>query len=144
MEIDSKMVGKFLLNGYTGCWEWQCVNKAGYGIIKIGRKSFRAHRYSWGVKNGLIPDKMEICHKCDNPRCVNPEHLFLGTHQENMMDAYKKNRIRIPVSSFRFFHSDPAVIVALRAYWKSNPNASLRQAAQACKCSPTTAGKYKP
>jgi hypothetical protein len=75
----------------TGCWIWQrATNKLGYGITEDGL----AHRLVWKVINGDIPEGMCVCHKCDNPQCVNPDHLFLGTHQDNMTDMVNKNRAR--------------------------------------------------
>lgn len=77
-----------------GCWEWQ-GNTAigGYGGIKEGTRTIRAHRLSWEIHFGPIPAGMLVCHSCDNPPCVRPDHLFLGTHTDNMRDARAKNRI---------------------------------------------------
>ena len=73
-----------------GCWNWQgSKNDAGYGLL--GHKY--AHRMAWQISNNqLIPKKMVICHHCDNPSCVNPNHLFIGTQKDNMQDMIKKNR----------------------------------------------------
>lgn len=76
------------------CWIWTGFrNKTGYGKTNAKGKTVRVHRYSWTLKYGEIPKGMSVCHKCDNPPCVNPDHLFLGTHTDNMRDAYRKGRI---------------------------------------------------
>ena len=79
-----------------GCWEWQAYkNPAGYGKIGVGGRGkgiALAHRVSWELKFGQIPDGLCVCHVCDNPGCVRPGHLFLGTHKDNMTDMAKKGR----------------------------------------------------
>lgn len=80
------------------CWEW-CGTRfpAGYGSIKVGGRrglNRSVHRVSWELHNGPIPEGMFICHRCDNPPCWRPEHLFLGSVQENHADMVAKNRQR--------------------------------------------------
>lgn len=86
----------------NGCWIWQLsLNKKGkfaYGYIGLGavknntRINVAAHRFSYSAFKGEIPDGINVCHSCDNPKCVNPEHLFLGTRQDNVDDRESKNR----------------------------------------------------
>jgi len=79
------------------CWNWMAGSRGtGYGAFKFNGLVVDAHRVSWILHNGEIPNGLFICHKCDNRSCVNPNHLFLGTHSDNIKDAYNKGRIKIP------------------------------------------------
>lgn len=83
--------------GPDECWPWLAYTAQGYGRINAGGdngKSLLASRVSWVLHNGPIPDGLFVCHKCDNPSCVNPSHLFLGTQRDNMRDCSSKGRAR--------------------------------------------------
>jgi hypothetical protein len=77
----------------NACWTWKGnVSKHGYGVSSYRSKSTLAHRLSWILFRGNLPKDLDVCHHCDNPKCVNPEHLFLGTAKDNVMDCFNKKR----------------------------------------------------
>ena len=75
-----------------GCWEYQVKGNSFYGKMTINGKDVRAHRFIYEYTYGVIPESMLVCHKCDNPPCCNPDHLFLGTSKDNTQDMLKKSR----------------------------------------------------
>jgi len=94
IEITKKKIKKYsYINSKTGCWEWQkCKTKLGYGWITHNCKQMKAHRASWIVFRGPIPRGTCVLHKCDNPRCICPDHLFLGDMKANVDDMMSKGR----------------------------------------------------
>lgn len=79
------------------CWLWTgSKNNHGYGVLCVHRKAMLAHRFSYALHLGEIQEGLDILHKCDTPACVNPDHLFPGTHKENMLDAAAKGRLKAP------------------------------------------------
>lgn len=96
-QIDSKDALNFWDNvgvkTSKDCWIWQAgILHDGYGSYSAGGKFFRAHRYSWQLQHGEIKDMLHVLHKCDDRRCVNPVHLWLGTNTDNIQDKMKKGR----------------------------------------------------
>lgn len=94
--IEDRFFQKVNIKGKDECWEWTgCRHPQGYGLIK--RKDgaqMRPPRISWNIYNGKIQEGLCVCHKCDNPGCVNPNHLFLGTHKDNAIDKVAKGRMK--------------------------------------------------
>lgn len=82
--------------GENDCWIWTgAARPTGYGICRWRQRPDGAHRVSWEMANGrAVPDGMYVLHRCDNPQCVNPRHLFVGTHSDNMRDMLAKGRGR--------------------------------------------------
>ena len=81
----------------SGCWLWDgyVAPQNGYGLIAIGnRRMMRAHRFAWKLYRGPIPEGLWVLHRCDNPDCVRPDHLFLGTAKDNSQDMLRKGRSR--------------------------------------------------
>lgn len=108
--IEERLYSHIKINEISGCWEWQGSTRAGYGRLTIGsrkdgtRRIVMAHRLSYELNYGEIPENMEICHKCDNRCCINPEHLFVGTHQDNMDDRERKGRNVVPYGENNGMH----------------------------------------
>lgn len=88
--------GKYRITS-TGCFEWVEGRVAdGYGKVFDGTRSVRAHRFVYEWVNGPLPPGRVVCHRCDNPPCIRPSHLFDGTQKDNLDDAVRKGRMPIP------------------------------------------------
>ena len=95
--LKERLIDKLDMSG--DCWEFQgCRTDFGHGQISADRKNIRlrAHRVAWEIWKGPIPEGLCVLHKCDNPPCCNPEHLFLGTKKDNTRDMISKGRWKSP------------------------------------------------
>lgn len=95
--MDPKDLFSYTEKDERGCWNWTRRSKQnGYGVAYFGKERWLAHRAAYSLVKGEIPKGMSVCHSCDNPACINPDHLWLGTHKENMHDSIKKGRASKP------------------------------------------------
>lgn len=98
VSLTKRLWDKIEIKSKNECWEWQgSTTSFGYGHIgKGGRngKTIVSHRIVWELNYGEIPKGMKICHKCDNPKCCNPRHLFIGTQADNLKDCRDKGRAK--------------------------------------------------
>jgi len=95
--VAERFEASYMPEPMSGCWLWTgrlvtCSYGIPYGGITHGKET-KAHRVSYLLHKGSIPDGMSVCHRCDNPACVNPDHLFLATHRDNMADRDRKGRV---------------------------------------------------
>lgn len=127
----------------SGCWLWTAsCHERGYGLfytgrrLRLGKMEF-AHRVSYEIYKNHQPTKdEEVCHKCDNPYCVNPDHLFIGSHKENMMDMVKKNRVIVPSTTQKVSRE-----MMIKAVCMRNEGKSLKEIASVLGISPSHASR---
>jgi hypothetical protein len=135
-----RFLNKVARNPVTGCWEWQSnINPGGYGTFWLNQRPFRAHRLSYQIFRDTPGDLM-VCHRCDNRRCVNPAHLFLGTAADNAADAQRKGRCASGRGAGRPVSKLPHYAVAEIRRLRSK-GASIRDIAQRFGISKSYAGR---
>lgn len=106
----------------SGCWEWQnAKNNRGYGKATYNGKLELAHRISYRLHNHReIPKGMIVCHTCDNPGCVNPLHLFLGTYSDNMQDCKNKGRLDTKGNAYKTYCKHGHPFNAANTHWRAD------------------------
>jgi len=114
----------FYTEAPNGCWLWaRAVAKNGYGVLNVRGRSRRAHRVAYETFVGPIPRGLDVCHRCDVRRCVNPAHLFIGTRKDNLRDMSVKGRASAPAAKLT-----PTSVRAIRRMQQSDvPNSLIRR-----------------
>jgi hypothetical protein len=133
-DVDASVLRRFWskVDQSGDCWEWTAArNHAGYGQFRwemLGSKSQmqQAHRVSWYLHFSDIPPELHVCHHCDNPRCVRPAHLFLGTDADNHRDSVRKGRATNPPNPQRLTPDQVEEIFSLREGGMSQPKIAER------------------
>lgn len=95
LPVSARFWAKVRFKTGTACWEWQgALDTGGYGVFTpVSGRLVKAHRFAWELECGAIAGSLMVCHRCDNRRCVRPDHLFLGTALDNLQDASAKGRL---------------------------------------------------
>lgn len=103
----SEYIRRNIVVSQSGCWLWQGYLVRGYGVIMHNGIKDYVHRISFRLFAGVVPGGLCVLHKCDNPQCVNPDHLFLGTKAVNNRDKCQKGRAHTPSGADHYYHKFP-------------------------------------
>uniref|UniRef100_A0A6M3KRH2 Putative homing endonuclease n=1 Tax=viral metagenome TaxID=1070528 RepID=A0A6M3KRH2_9ZZZZ len=115
------------IKGPNDCWEWMAGCRHGYGGFHVGGKVVVAHRFAYEDKIGPIPNDKLACHSCDNRKCCNPAHLFIGTYRDNAEDAANKGRMHGGPSPYSVkYPEDAAVIRQLVAHGQAQTDVARK------------------
>lgn len=103
--VEQRIMEKVVIDKQTGCWNFTgSRDRVGYGVIVWNKANVGVHRVMYIIKKGDIPKGLSVCHSCDNPSCCNPDHLWLGTHFENMHDSIDKGRRKFMLGENNWNH----------------------------------------
>jgi transposase len=94
-DLPDRIANRLLVDASSGCWNWTSPNSLvgrGRGYVSVGGKSMLHHRAAWTILRGPIPEGAYLCHHCDNPRCANPDHLYVGDSKTNVADMFNRGR----------------------------------------------------
>jgi len=138
MTLHERFESKFFVHPITDCWLWIGSDNYRYGTFWMD-KPLKAHRVAWTIYRGEIPNGLHVLHTCDTPLCVNPSHLFLGTHRDNMRDMFSKGRR----DTARGFRNGNAKLTDLQVHEIRSSVGSQRKIAARFKISQTTVGVIK-
>lgn len=115
LDVRARFEAKVTPEALSGCHRWTgAYGQPGYGRFGLNKKTVDAHRVAWTLYRGPIPEGMCVCHTCDNRACVNPDHLFLGSHKDNLDDCIRKGRFPFKTAGDNS-DTPPEVIAELRA-----------------------------